>query len=124
MQTFDYVYRRAYTNSIQQKVSIQEADGGNEQRRRLWTAPLRTWVLEFAKDPRLTEKIATFIEARSVNYEKFYWQWWKLHPITGERLGGNDRIYVVRFDFQDSKIDFNHQGYGYNTFTIPLKELR
>lgn len=120
MQTFDFVYNRAYQVSSQWFTAVDESFSGNEQRRNLWTNPRKKWVLEFDKNQTDTAAILAFFDARKGRFEAFKWVW-KAQDSNGVSLGGDDAEYTVRFD--TDQLEFSHIAMGYTTFQITFVEV-
>jgi phage-related protein len=118
---FDFQYKRAYQASIMWNTAIDDVYSGGEQRRNLWTAPRRKWILEFSKNSTDTNAIMDFFNARRGRYEAFLWTWQDVHPVTGENMGGDGRTYTVRFE--DDELNLEHLALGYTKFQITLVEV-
>jgi len=119
--TFSYEYKRAYTVSTKWNTLVDELISGNEQRKNLWSTPLRKWQLDFEAPPDVTQDIVDFFNARRGKYEAFYWKWLATSPSTGKSLGGDDTTYLVRFD-QD-ELDIKHIAIGYTSFSLKFQEV-
>jgi hypothetical protein len=108
-----------YANSTEFKTLIDEHFSGNEQRRNQWSAPRRSWVLEFAKTPSLLANFDAFFTRQLGKKQTFNWTW--VTTIDGQPTGGNGQTYLVRFD--TDKPEYQIMELGYSTFKIPIIQV-
>jgi hypothetical protein len=109
-----------YTAAIEYKTIITETWTGNEQRRDQWTYPRYTWNLTFEKDPKYAREMQAFFMRQIGRKKAFQWTWNKYNSY-GEDIGGDDQLYVVRFDTDKLEIDANY--WGYKVFKVPIIRL-
>lgn len=121
MDIFAIPYKRAYASFVEFKTEVDEAYSANEQRNAAWTNGRMGWTLEFEKDYATTQAVREFFKAQKGRWKAFYFLWRKNHPQTGEFMGGDDKLYTVRFD--TDKLELQHVSSGYNTFSIPLLQV-
>ena len=121
MNTFNCLYKRAYTTSIEFNTIIDQTFSGNEQRRDQWTNPRHSWSLDFEKNNINMQAVMAFFTQQKGKKLSFNWTWLAAHPVTGENMGGDGNTYLVRFDID--KLDFKILQMGYGTFTIPLVQV-
>jgi len=108
-----------YNNSTEFKTLVDEHFSGNEQRRNQWSAPRRSWVLEFAKTPSILSNFDAFFTRCMGKKVSFYWTW--SSSIDGVATGGNNQQYLVRFD--TDKPEYAVMEMGYATFKIPIMQV-
>jgi hypothetical protein len=109
----------AYQGFVEFKTLVDEMYTRNEQRRRQRDDPRRGWTFEFEKDPYTARELDAFFCRHYGKEKSFYWKWDK-YTEDGEDAGGNDVIYIVRFDID--RLDFT-AFLGYKTFTVPIVTL-
>ena len=112
--TFNFVYKRAYTASVQFNTIVDEKFTGKEQRRDVWTNPRRKWILEFEKNKVDRESLVTFFIAQKGRKKTFNWTW-------GTDKGGDGQTYLVRFDTDELQLDILEL--GYSTFNIAIIQV-
>lgn len=109
-----------YTTSVTYKTIIDESFSGNEQRRAQWKRPRREWNFQFQKTPANGKKFREFFEARRGRYEAFKFLWNSVNEY-GEKTGGDDNWYTVRFDSDTLTTGVDH--YGYVTYDMRIIEV-
>lgn len=112
--TFNFVYKKAYTSSVQFNTIIDEKFTGKEQRRDVWTNPRRKWILEFEKNKVDREALVNFFIVQRGRKNAFNWTW-------DVDKGGDGKPYLVRFDTDELSLDILEL--GYSTFSIPLVQV-
>jgi phage-related protein len=111
--------KAVYTGSIEFKTLVDEKFSGHEQRRDEWSVPRRGWVLEFEKTPATARQLESFFIRCKGKKKAFQWTW--PGRMDGFDFGGDDQLYLVRFD--TDKLEFDALEMGYKTFKVPIIQV-
>lgn len=111
---FEFDYNRAYTASVEYKTIVDEATSGKEQRRDMWSAPVRKWQLEMDKNKIDREALVQFFMEQKGRKKTFEWTW-------DAEKGGDGQTYKVRF--VSDKLELNILELGYSNFKIEITEV-
>jgi len=118
--TFNIAYIRAHKGKKRFNTAIDAQYTKHEQRNKLWSKPRRSWTLEFEKGISDFDALDEFTDAVAGRYRAFYFHWRKTDAY-GRNLGGDDQVYLVRFDTDE--FDFSFDGLSGKKMTLPIVQV-
>ena len=118
--TFSIPYVKAHKGRLKFNTLIDGQYTKHEQRNKQWSRPRRSWTLDFEKDVTDFDELEQFVLAVGGRYRAFYWKWRKTDEY-GRQLGGDDQMYLVRFDTDD--FDFSFDGLKSKRITLPIVQV-
>lgn len=118
--TLNVSYNRAHTGGLKFKTAVDGEYTKHEQRNKLWSKPRRSWVMQFEKTQEAYQELEEFIIAVGGRFRAFYWKWRKFDSH-GRPAGGDDQMYLVRFDTDDFNPDID--ALGGRRISIPIVQV-
>jgi hypothetical protein len=114
VDTFDFPYKKAYVASAAFNTIVDTTFTGGEQRRDVWTDPLKSWSLDFEKTEVDWNDVMTFFINQKGRKTAFNWVW-------DSTKGGDGATYLVRFG--SDTLDLSILEMGYSTFSLMLMQV-
>jgi Conserved hypothetical protein 2217 (DUF2460) len=115
VDTFDFPYKRAYVASAEFNTIVDTTFTGGEQRRGVWTDPMKSWSLDFEKTEVDWNSVLSFFISQQGRLTAFNWVW-------DSTKGGDGNTYLVRF--ASDSLDLSVLEMGYSTFSIKLMQVQ
>ncbi len=114
VQSLDFYHKAECESSIEFYTIVDKIFSARNDRKSYWDTPKKSWTLTFDKNAKTRKKIEDFFVAKRGRFRSFEWKWKK-------ELGGDDKVYNVRFD--EDTLQSNIDDFGYGEIKIKIKEV-